>query len=60
MSETKRFTTAAGVPVVDNTNILTAGRRGPALLQDIWAAGLNQRHGPVDRVSYPAAGVVHR
>ena len=31
-----RFTTAAGNPVADNTNILTAGRRGPALLQDIW------------------------
>src|SRR5258707_887489 len=36
MSATKRFTTAAGVPVADNTNIMTAGRRGPALLQDIW------------------------
>src|SRR5690349_15289619 len=36
MSQTKRFTTAAGVPVADNTNIMTAGRRGPALLQDIW------------------------
>ena len=23
-------------PVADNTNIMTAGRRGPALLQDIW------------------------
>src|SRR5260370_33885391 len=36
MSATKRFTTAAGAPVADNTNIMTAGRRGPALLQDIW------------------------
>src|ERR1700756_1703497 len=36
MSQTRRFTTAAGVPVSDNTNIMTAGRRGPALLQDIW------------------------
>ena len=36
MSQTERFTTAAGVPVADNTNIMTAGRRGPALLQDIW------------------------
>jgi len=36
MSATKRFTTGAGVPVADNTNIMTAGRRGPALLQDIW------------------------
>jgi hypothetical protein len=25
MSDTKRFTTAAGVPVADNTNIMTAG-----------------------------------
>jgi catalase len=36
MSQTKRFTNAAGAPVADNTNIMTAGRRGPALLQDIW------------------------
>jgi hypothetical protein len=36
MSQTKRFTNAAGVPVADNTNIMTVGRRGPALLQDIW------------------------
>src|SRR3546814_9032586 len=27
---------ATGTPVVDNTNIQTAGPRGPALLQDIW------------------------
>ena len=27
---------AAGAPVADNQNILTAGPRGPALLQDIW------------------------
>src|SRR3981189_1562575 len=33
---TKRFTNATGSPVADNTNIMTAGRRGPALLQDIW------------------------
>ncbi len=38
MSDTKHppFTTAAGAPVADNTNILTAGPRGPALLQDVW------------------------
>jgi catalase len=30
------FTNAAGVPVADNTNIMTAGPRGPALLQDVW------------------------
>ena len=31
-----KLTTAAGAPVVDNQNIQTAGRRGPALLQDVW------------------------
>ena len=36
MSNSERFTSATGAPVPDNTNILTAGRRGPALLQDIW------------------------
>ena len=32
----KRLTTNAGAPVVDNQNIMTAGQRGPALLQDVW------------------------
>src|SRR3981189_3908363 len=36
MSTSKVFTNATGAPVADNTNIMTAGRRGPALLQDIW------------------------
>src|SRR6266513_3095703 len=31
-----KFTNATGAPVADNTNIMTAGRCGPALLQDIW------------------------
>jgi catalase len=35
MSATKFFTNASGAPVADNTNIMTAGPRGPALLQDI-------------------------
>jgi catalase len=30
------MTHATGAPVVDNLNIITAGPRGPALLQDIW------------------------
>ncbi len=30
------LTHATGAPVEDNQNILTAGPRGPALLQDIW------------------------
>ena len=33
---TEAFTNATGAPVADNTNIMTAGPRGPALLQDIW------------------------
>lgn len=36
MSEKKKLTTNAGAPVVDNQNIMTAGKRGPALLQDVW------------------------
>ncbi|MGI6711142.1 MAG: catalase [Bacillota bacterium] len=32
----RKFTTAAGAPVVDNNNVLTAGPRGPMLLQDVW------------------------
>jgi catalase len=36
MSSSTRFTNATGAPVADNTNIMTAGPRGPALLQDIW------------------------
>jgi catalase len=35
MSKPERFTNATGSPVPDNTNIMTAGRRGPALPQDI-------------------------
>ncbi|RFZ55751.1 catalase [Mycobacterium liflandii] len=30
------LTTAAGSPVIDNQNTLTAGPRGPVLLQDVW------------------------
>jgi catalase len=32
----KKLTTAAGAPVPDNQNTMTAGPRGPALLQDVW------------------------
>ena len=34
--EPKRLTHATGALVSDNLNIMTAGRRGPALLQDVW------------------------
>ncbi|GHC95091.1 catalase [Nocardiopsis terrae] len=33
---TNPLTTAAGAPVADNQNSLTAGPRGPMLLQDLW------------------------
>jgi catalase len=36
MDEKKKLTTNAGCPVVDNQNVLTAGPRGPQLLQDVW------------------------
>jgi catalase len=32
----KRLTTAAGAPVGSNTDSMTAGARGPMLLQDVW------------------------
>ncbi len=32
----KKLTTNAGCPVSDNQNIITAGPRGPQLLQDVW------------------------
>ncbi|WP_082731864.1 catalase [Sporosarcina sp. HYO08] len=32
----RRLTTAAGAPVPDNHNSMTAGPRGPMLLQDVW------------------------
>ncbi len=32
----KKLTTAAGAPVADNQNAMTAGPRGPQLLQDVW------------------------
>jgi catalase len=31
-----KLTTEFGAPVVDDNNIMTAGPRGPALLQDVW------------------------
>ncbi|HSD39053.1 MAG TPA: catalase [Rhodocyclaceae bacterium] len=32
----KKLTTSAGCPVADNQNVMTAGPRGPQLLQDVW------------------------
>ena len=36
MGNKKKLTTAAGAPVADNQNAMTAGPRGPMLLQDVW------------------------
>jgi catalase len=36
MSTDKKLTTNAGCPVADNQNVMTAGPRGPQLLQDVW------------------------
>jgi catalase len=35
-SRNGKLTTIAGAPVVDNNNVVTAGPRGPMLLQDVW------------------------
>lgn len=34
--EMKKLTINAGAPVPDNQNVMTAGPRGPQLLQDVW------------------------
>ena len=34
MSERKTMTTSAGAPISDNQNSMTAGERGPVLMQD--------------------------
>lgn len=31
-----KLTTVAGAPVAENQNVMTAGPRGPMLLQDVW------------------------
>lgn len=36
MDDKKKLTTAAGAPVPENDNAMTAGPRGPMLLQDVW------------------------
>lgn len=36
MSDKPRLTTVAGAPVSENQNSMTAGPRGPMLLQDVW------------------------
>ena len=36
MKDKPKLTTTGGAPVADNQNVLTAGSRGPMLLQDLW------------------------
>jgi len=60
MSDEKKFTTAAGIPVPDNQTSLTAGQRGPALLQDHYLieklAHFNRERIPERVVHAKAAG----
>ena len=35
-NDNKKLTNAVGSPVYDNENSMTAGKRGPLLLQDVW------------------------
>ena len=55
MSQRKTLTTAAGIPVGDNQNSLTAGPRGPLLVQD-WQ--LFEKHAHFNRERIPER-VVH-
>jgi len=36
MKKKKKLTNSVGAPVADNQNAMTAGPRGPQLLQDVW------------------------
>ena len=36
MEKKKKLTHNSGAPVADNQNVMTSGKRGPMLLQDVW------------------------
>ena len=55
MKKKKQLTTSAGIPVGDNQNALTAGERGPILVQD-WQ--LFEKHAHFNRERIPER-VVH-
>ncbi|MBE0555650.1 MAG: catalase [Proteobacteria bacterium] len=55
MAKKKKLTTTGGIPVGDNQNSLTAGPRGPLLVQD-WQ--LFEKHGHFNRERIPER-VVH-
>lgn len=54
------LTTAFGAPVIDNDNSLTAGPRGPLLMQDVWLieklANLNREVIPERRMHAKGSG----
>jgi catalase len=54
------LTTASGAPVVDNVNSMTAGPRGPVLMQDAWLieklANLNREVIPERRMHAKGSG----
>ena len=50
MNEPKKLTTESGAPVADNQNSLTAGPRGPLLVQD-WQ--LFEKHANFNRERIP-------
>jgi len=58
------LTTAFGAPVVDNDNSLTAGPRGPLLMQDLWLierlANLNREVIPERRMHAKGSGAFGR
>jgi catalase len=60
MSKEKKLTTAAGIPVPDNQTSITAGERGPTLLQDHYLleklAHFNRERIPERVVHAKAAG----
>ncbi len=60
MKDSKKLTTAAGIPVPDNQTSLTAGERGPTLLQDHYLleklAHFNRERIPERVVHAKAAG----
>lgn len=55
-----RLTTLFGAPVADNQNSMTAGPRGPVLMQDVWLfekiANLNRENIPERRMHAKGSG----
>jgi len=55
LEKKKKLTTAAGVPVPDNQNAITAGPRGPMLMQDVLYQEQPEYKDPPPELSYAAA-----